>query len=408
MPTTEPRRKRQRCDRREAAGSAAREDDVQQELGLLVQSLLLLLGLPQSLVDSDRALLRLKALPIRVGVGVGVFATDIAVRLYHSHLHPKPTERAGSAPPEPANGAVCDSTDDAEPPPRESLDAFAARAVGLLRDALESDGDGSFVRIQRVSLPDADAQRHGLHPHRILVHTREYAAPSGVDGSAEPLESRLRVVFRDDALLVVDKPADMLSVDGNESSADLGDSVQRVVQQYFPAARMVHRLDYQTSGLLVVALTRTAAQHLSEQFRSRTIEKVYMARVLGELRGDSGTVRVRMARAPHEKLKRCVVDAPDGVETTTHWAVQQRAEPEPAADGGVKSTLVRLRPVTGHTHQLRVHMHHLGHAILGDALYDAERVQPLAPRLLLHAQSISFSHPVTQQRLTIASASTPF
>ncbi|GLD97287.1 hypothetical protein PINS_up005971 [Pythium insidiosum] len=388
-------RKRARCDA--AAPPPGDDDDVQQETRALVQSLLTALALPPSLVHSDRALLRLKALPIRLGLGVGVFATDLAVRLYHAHLRaaaPAPVKRAKTTPSESE---------------KETLEAFAARAVELLRAVLESDADGRFRRIQRVSLPDADAKSvHGLHAHRILLHTREYAtaAAAAAEASLEAasLEARLQVVFRDDALLVVDKPADMLSVDGNERSADLGDSVQRVVQQVFPDARMVHRLDYQTSGLLVVALTRTAAQHLSEQFRSRKIEKVYVARVHGALQGESGTVCVRMARAPNERLQRCVVEAPDGVETTTHWSVLERA-----TDDDSTSTLVRLRPVTGHTHQLRVHMHHLGHAILGDALYDAARVEPLAPRLLLHAQSITFTHPVTEQRVTITSTTpTPF
>jgi tRNA pseudouridine32 synthase / 23S rRNA pseudouridine746 synthase len=320
-----------------------------------------------------------------LAVGIGVLTSDVAVRLFHARgvRQRSSTLKSGSDPP------FASSTE---------LAAFCVDVMERKRREQAS----YFAGITRIALPDDAARSGGVHGDRILIHTRQFPR---VHALATPLESRIGVLLRDDAVLVVHKPHGMLSVDGNlceDDNVTPVTSVQSLVQEYYPDARMVHRLDQETSGILVVALTKSASQHLNQQFRDRSVDKTYAARVLGNVDGECGVIDVRMAPSKTENLVQRVVEQEDedgeGKATRTEWRVVERRVSETHQ---TPSTLMELKPVTGKTHQLRVHMQYMGHPILGDSLYSSEKVQALAPRLLLHAAKIQFEHPVTNERITV-------
>ncbi|MEW6764895.1 MAG: RluA family pseudouridine synthase [Pseudomonadota bacterium] len=198
------------------------------------------------------------------------------------------------------------------------------------------------------------------------------------------------VIHEDEDLLVVDKPTRMLTQPG--VGPDKADSLITRIQAELPQARIVHRLDWDTSGLMLIALNAASHRALSIQFQDRHTEKTYIAVVQGHMDKPSGTVDAPLgpdrARAPRHLV------TPEGRPSITHWEV--------IGEEGAH-TRVALHPVTGRSHQLRVHMLHLGHPILGDTLYAPETTQRAAPRLLLHASRLAFIHPRTNERMTVAS-----
>lgn len=198
---------------------------------------------------------------------------------------------------------------------------------------------------------------------------------------APPTDPWLTVVHQDRDMLVVDKPAGLLSVPGR--GADRADSVMSRVLRDHPGAFYVHRLDMDTSGLLVVALRRKAEAELKRQFRERLVEKVYRARVWGVVPEDSGVITLPLGPDPSEPLRHRV-DHEAGKPAETAWRVLAR-------EGG--ETLLALRPRTGRSHQLRVHLVALGFPILGDRFYAPPEVRARAPQLCLHAGELAFSHP---------------
>lgn len=190
-------------------------------------------------------------------------------------------------------------------------------------------------------------------------------------------------LHQDPHLLVVDKPAGLLSVPGR--GPDKADCAAARVQAMYPEARVVHRLDQATSGLLVFARSLEAQRHLGRAFEGRAVAKQYVAVVAGRVMGEAGEIDLPLsADWPNRPLQR--VDAADGKPAFTRWQVLAR---DPAAG----TTRLLLEPLTGRTHQLRVHLLALGHPILGDALYGCAAVQARAPRLLLHAQRMVLPHP---------------
>ncbi|KAI9912731.1 hypothetical protein PsorP6_006124 [Peronosclerospora sorghi] len=270
--------------------------------------------------------------------------------------------------------------------------------------------------IVRIWLPREEDIRLGALPDRILVQIRDIAASRSTDPIDTTLTSRipLKIVFHDDAIIVVDKPANVLSVDGTDPHAFI--SVHRCIANVYPEARMVHRLDQETSGLLVVALTKSAAQSLNAQFRERSVDKSYIARVNGwieqteEESGLQQRIRVPMERHPSQSLVQRVVLEREVAPSSSLWSLTEYCVRSRTVDADQtetretqKSSLVELKPVTGKTHQLRLHMHHIGHPILGDSLYSPELVYQRASRLCLHAAKLSFLHPVTNQRLSFES-----
>lgn len=186
----------------------------------------------------------------------------------------------------------------------------------------------------------------------------------------------VRIVHADDRLVVIDKPAGLLSVPGRSEP----DCASARVQADFPDARIVHRLDQATSGLLVFARGPEAQRALSADFAERRVAKVYLAIVAGSLTG-TGMINLPLA-ADWPNRPRQQVDLARGKPSQTRWQAL-------GADG--PHTRVALEPITGRSHQLRVHLAALGHPIVGDALYAPPAVATASPRLLLHASELQIA-----------------
>ena len=202
------------------------------------------------------------------------------------------------------------------------------------------------------------------------------------------LPLNLRCLHADDALLVLVKPAGLLSVPGR--GADKQDCASARAQQQWPGALVVHRLDMATSGLLLMARTPDVQRALSHAFAQREVEKRYQAIVQGcmsapESQGGWGDIELPIA-ADWERRPLRVIDHERGKPSHTRWRVL-------AMDEAAQTTRLELSPITGRTHQLRLHLAAIGHAILGDALYADTTTQARAPRLLLHATRLAFTHP---------------
>lgn len=208
---------------------------------------------------------------------------------------------------------------------------------------------------------------------------------------APPRSPVLTVVHADDDILVLDKPSGLLTVPGK--SEDLADCLMARAQARFPDARIVHRLDMDTSGIIVLALTPHAHRHLGLQFERRHVFKHYEARVWGHMAADCGTIDLPLA-CDWPNRPRQHVDPLGGRRARTDWSVIGR-EPD--------STRLRLDPLTGRSHQLRVHMLSLGHPILGDPLYAQEEALRAAGRLQLHAASLAIRHPTGGRRCRFTS-----
>ena len=195
-----------------------------------------------------------------------------------------------------------------------------------------------------------------------------------------PPDTPLEVLHQDHEILVVNKPAGLLSVPGK--GEHLSDCLIARVQRVFPEALLVHRLDRDTSGVMVFALTPHAQRHLGLQFEKRQVRKVYVARVWGEMAERTGTVDLPLIvdwpNRPRQK-----VDHAEGRPAVTDWRVVR------VEDG---TTRVRLYPHTGRSHQLRVHMAEIGHPILGDPFYASGPARDF-PRLMLHSESLRIRHP---------------
>jgi tRNA pseudouridine32 synthase / 23S rRNA pseudouridine746 synthase len=201
-----------------------------------------------------------------------------------------------------------------------------------------------------------------------------------------PPAGQLPVIFADDFLIVANKPTGLLSVPGRGD--DKQDCLATRVQAEFADALIVHRLDMSTSGLLVLARGEAMQRHFFKLFRERQVDKRYLAVVAGQVADDSGEIDLPLIcdwpNRPRQK-----VDFEIGKPSLTRFRVVVRV---PQAD----TTRLALEPVTGRSHQLRVHLAALGHPILGDDLYGGEATGR-AERLLLHAIDLAFIHPATQQ-----------
>ncbi|NVK44632.1 MAG: RNA pseudouridine synthase [Oceanospirillaceae bacterium] len=197
----------------------------------------------------------------------------------------------------------------------------------------------------------------------------------------------LRFEYSDAHVVVVVKPAGLLSVPGR--GPDKQDCLWHRVQRDFPTARIVHRLDCATSGLMVLALTADSHRELSRQFHDRETRKRYEAIIAGRPDSNCGVIEQPL-RCDWERRPLQIVDPVDGKAARTEWQL---------LDSDGSRSRVRLHPITGRSHQLRVHMQALGHPILGDAFYAPPEVQAMAPRLLLHAEQLGFRHPVSGEAM---------
>ena len=201
-----------------------------------------------------------------------------------------------------------------------------------------------------------------------------------MDFAYTPPPDAPRILHHDHEILVVDKQAGLLSVPGR--TEDRADCLIARLRGAFPQVLLVHRLDQDTSGVMVFALTPHAQRHLGQQFEKRQVRKIYVARLHGRLEPKTGTVDLPLI-VDWPNRPRQMVDHENGKPAQTDWRVIRADDAE---------TRVRLMPVTGRSHQLRVHMLALGHPILGDPLY-AQGKAAAHPRLMLHAQSLRIRHP---------------
>jgi len=203
-----------------------------------------------------------------------------------------------------------------------------------------------------------------------------------------PLEPWLHILYQDEHIIVVNKPSGLLSVPGR--LPEHNDSIMTRIQRDFPGAESVHRLDMATSGVMVVALTKAAERELKRQFREREPSKTYIAQVWGQLVPDEGLVDLPLiCDWPNRPKQKVCFET--GKAAQTEWEVLER---------DAVSCRVQLKPITGRSHQLRVHMLAMGHPILGDNFYASPEAKALAPRLLLHAERLTITHPVFGNSMT--------
>ncbi|MDC9580071.1 bifunctional tRNA pseudouridine(32) synthase/23S rRNA pseudouridine(746) synthase RluA [Xenorhabdus sp. PR6a] len=196
-----------------------------------------------------------------------------------------------------------------------------------------------------------------------------------------PTDPWLHVLYQDEHIMVVNKPSGLLSVPGR--AEEHKDSIMTRIQAEFPCAESVHRLDMATSGIMVVALTKAAERELKRQFREREPKKVYIARVWGKMVQEKGRVDLPL-----------ICDWPNRPKQKVCFETGKSAQTEyQVLEYEAQATRVRLAPITGRSHQLRVHMLALGHPILGDKFYAHTSARERASRLQLHAQELFITHP---------------
>ncbi len=268
----------------------------------------------------------------------------------------------------------------------ERLDRFLAARCG----------DLSRTRIKRLIASgsvtvDGRASNAGFRlrsGQSVSIETPEPLPPHAL-----PQDIPIDVVYEDDDLLVVDKPAGMPSHPGAghphstlvNAILGMNPSVAAVGGAMRPG--LVHRLDKDTSGLMVVAKRDSAHVSLSEQLKVRTVEKVYLSLVVGRLDPAEAIIEAPIGRDPHDRKRMAVVD--DGREASTRYRAK-------AALRGC--TYVEVRPKTGRTHQIRVHFAAIGHPVVGDAIYGS--ADPRVGRHFLHAARLAFDHPATRERVS--------
>jgi tRNA pseudouridine32 synthase/23S rRNA pseudouridine746 synthase len=206
-----------------------------------------------------------------------------------------------------------------------------------------------------------------------------------------PMSPFLTLLYRDDDIIVAEKPSGLLSVPGK--ALEHKDALITRINLVYPTATVVHRLDMATSGIMVLALNKPSHRAISKQFELRQTKKRYFARVYGHIAHDSGEVNLPLICDWPNRPKQ-MVDHDNGKPSLTRFQVVTRDD---------NTTLVALYPVTGRSHQLRVHMLSLGHPILGDRLYAHENALKQASRLQLHAETLQFAHPTSGDILTFSS-----
>jgi len=210
---------------------------------------------------------------------------------------------------------------------------------------------------------------------------------------APPCHKQIEVLYEDEHLLLINKPSGLLSLSG-KNPLNVDSVYERMLQAY-PQMKMVHRLDFGTSGIMILALSKRVNAHLTKQFQFRTIVKQYTATLYGHLYNDDGIIDAPIARHEFPRQKIC---ADDGKPAQSHYKVVNR--------NSNNTTDVIFSPKTGRTHQLRIHSQFIGHPIIGCDLYNAViggvDTQTLASRLCLHASKLSFVHPITGEAMEMA------
>ena len=270
----------------------------------------------------------------------------------------------------------------------ERLDVFVSAAADVTRSRA-----GALIRDGLVAVDGATQTKAGfkLRPGSAVRIAIPEAAPSSVE--AEDID--LDILYQDDDVAVVFKPSGMVvhPAAGNERGTLVNallkhlDNLSGIGGEIRPG--IVHRIDKDTSGLLLVAKNDRAHVSLSEQIKAHTVHRAYRAIVIGNLKDDEGFVDAPIGRHPTDRKKMAIV--PDGREARTHWHVLERLR---------GATLIEARLTTGRTHQIRVHMASIGHPVLGDPIYGPKKSPyPVSGGQLLHAYRIGFVHPVTGEEM---------
>lgn len=210
-----------------------------------------------------------------------------------------------------------------------------------------------------------------------------------------PISPYLNILYRDDHIVVCDKPSGLLSVRGK--APEHQDSLEKRLQTIWPTMGVVHRLDMATSGIMVIVLNKPAHKSIARQFQERQTDKTYIARVYGRPQVEQGVVELPLICDWPNRPKQ-MVEHIKGKKAQTYWQLIE-------SDG--QTSRIKLKPISGRSHQLRVHMLSIGHVILGDRLYATGEALALAPRLQLHAHELKFKHPVSHDEMRFVSP-TPF
>lgn len=209
---------------------------------------------------------------------------------------------------------------------------------------------------------------------------------------APPCHAAIELLYEDDSILIIDKPSGLLALSGKNPLNS--DSVHARLVRQWPEALLVHRLDFGTSGLLVIARSKPVVAQLNRQFQERRVRKTYQAVVMGRVSPSRGVIDAPIARDDDNFPKMTI--SQNGKPARTHYKVIDQTP-----DG--LSTRLELTPITGRTHQLRIHSAHIGHPILGCDIYGSSQSESESSRLLLHATSLTFTHPVTEQTMVFES-----
>ncbi|MGM0542184.1 MAG: RluA family pseudouridine synthase [Pseudomonadota bacterium] len=209
----------------------------------------------------------------------------------------------------------------------------------------------------------------------------------------------IEILYQDEYLLLINKPTRLLSLSSKPPHNQ--DSVHARLVKALPTATLVHRLDFGTSGIMIVALNKSINAAIGNQFQDRTVTKTYTAILHGHLPEESGSMDFPIGKSEFPLQKVCYES---GKKSLTHYRVIERNQTgqnkaEKNKDKGELTTRVEFTPITGRTHQLRVHSEAFGHPILGCDLYASDQAFFMANRLMLHATTIDFDHPITGERI---------
>lgn len=209
---------------------------------------------------------------------------------------------------------------------------------------------------------------------------------------APPCLGHIDILFQDEHLLIISKPSGLLSLSG-KNPLNIDSVHYRLVQDY-PGCTLVHRLDFGTSGIMLVALNKQINGLLTKQFQSGLVDKTYTAILLGEMPSSQGDVKLPIAKDDFPLMKIC---SATGKSAHSHYQVIGSEH----LAGGQQVTKVIFTPITGRTHQLRIHSQQIGHPILGCDLYSLSQSESLASRLMLHATTLTFTHPISSERIHV-------
>lgn len=213
---------------------------------------------------------------------------------------------------------------------------------------------------------------------------------------APTCNQEIEILYQDEHLILINKPSGLLSLSGKNPQNI--DSVHHRLVKQFPECTLVHRLDFGTSGLMLIARYKAMNVALCQQFSQRSVKKTYSALLCGHLEQDEGIIDAPIAKDP-ALFPRMLISS-EGKPARSHYQVIERFYKTQENGHKLPLTRVILRPETGRTHQLRIHCQYLGHPILGCDLYGGLLDNMQTTRLMLHASELQFTHPINQEKIT--------